>query len=99
MNGLTLTRPDGSLYDLVLTGQRIQGKEYSNIDDPDAYRALVDTAQIALENHDFGAYQRARHLLATATFMNVHHMHGPIFSERRLPNMQRPRLHPKKNSD
>lgn len=68
MNGLTLTRPDGSLYDLVLTGQRIRGKEYSNIDDPDSFRALADTAQIALENHDFETYQRARPLLVAAAF-------------------------------
>ncbi|KPA89376.1 hypothetical protein PF66_04228 [Pseudomonas asplenii] len=68
MNGLSVTRPDGSVYDLVLIGQRINGREYSNIDDPDAYRALADTAQIALENHDFGAYQRARPLLAAAAF-------------------------------
>ncbi|WP_419735658.1 hypothetical protein [Pseudomonas sp. COR18] len=69
MDGLTITRPDGSVYDLVLTGQRINGREYSNIDDPDVYRALVDTTQIVLENQDFGDYQRARPLMAAAAFV------------------------------
>ena len=69
MNGLTVTRPDGSVYDLVLAGLRINGREYSNIDDPDTYRALADSAQIALENHDFGTYQRAHPLLAGASFV------------------------------
>ncbi|MGY2171536.1 hypothetical protein [Pseudomonas gingeri] len=68
MNGLTLIRPDGSVYDLVLTGQRINGREFSNIDDPDTYRALADIAQIALENHDFLTYQRTRPLLTAAMF-------------------------------
>jgi hypothetical protein len=68
MDGMTLTRPDGCICDLVLTGQRIRGIEYYNIDDPDAYRALTDTAQFALENHDYGTYQRARPLLMAAQF-------------------------------
>ena len=68
MDGMTITKPDGSIYDLVITGQRINGKEYSNIDDPDAYRALLDTAQVALENHDFETYRRARPLLLAAAF-------------------------------
>lgn len=68
MDGLSVTRPDGSVYDLVLTGQRINGREYSNIDDPDAYRALVDAAQVALENNDFDAYRKARPLIAAAAF-------------------------------
>jgi len=68
MDGMTITKPDGSIYDLVITGQRINGKEYSNIDDPDAYRALLDTPQVALENHDFETYRRARPLLLAAAF-------------------------------
>ena len=68
MDGLTITTTDGSLYDLVITGQRINGREYSNIDDPDAYRTLADQATVALENHDFETYRRARPLLLAAAF-------------------------------
>ncbi len=68
MDGLTITTTDGSLYDLVITGQRINGREYSNIDDPDVYRALTDQALVALENHDFETYRRARPLLIAAAF-------------------------------
>lgn len=68
MDGLTITTADGSLYDLVITGQRINGREYANIEDPDAYRTLADQALIALENHDFETYRRARPLLLAAAF-------------------------------
>lgn len=68
MDGLTITTAEGSIYDLVITGQRINGREYANIDDPDAYRALADQALIALENHDFETYRRARPLLLAAAF-------------------------------
>ncbi len=68
MDGLTVVTPDGRLHDLVITGQRINGIEYTNIDDPEAYRALAECAQVALETHDFGAYQRARPLLLAAAF-------------------------------
>ncbi|WP_414159898.1 hypothetical protein ACMGG8_15755 [Pseudomonas sp. BNK-45] len=68
MCGLTITTADGSLYNLVITGQRINGHEYSNIDDPDAYRTLADQALVALENQDFETYRRARPLLLAAAF-------------------------------
>ncbi|WP_085065965.1 hypothetical protein [Pseudomonas piscis] len=68
MDGMTITTPDGRTHDLVITGQRINGIEYANIDDPDAYRALADCASLALENHDFETYRRARPLLLTAAF-------------------------------
>ncbi|WP_430445453.1 MAG: hypothetical protein ACQZ2J_30135 [Pseudomonas piscis] len=68
MDGMTITTPDGRVHDLVITGQRINGIEYTNIDDPDAYRALAECAQVALETHDFGTYQRARPLLLAAAF-------------------------------
>lgn len=68
MDGMTITKPDGSIYDLVITGQRTNGKEYSNIDAPHAYRALLDTAQVTLENHEFEMYLRARPLLLAAAF-------------------------------
>lgn len=68
MDGLTITTPDGRVHDLVITGQRINGVEYTNIDDPDAYRALSDSAGLALENHDFETYRRARPLLLASAF-------------------------------
>ncbi|WMN19845.1 hypothetical protein QL104_10660 [Pseudomonas piscis] len=68
MDGMTITAPDGRVHDLVITGQRINGIEYTNIDDPDTYRALADCAGLALENHDFETYQRARPLLLASAF-------------------------------
>lgn len=69
MNGLALTSATGEIYDLVQTAQFINGVLYPNIDDADAYRALVDTAQIALETHDFDTYRKARPLLLAAEFI------------------------------
>ncbi len=68
MNGMTITTPDGREHDLVITGQRINGIEYTNIDDPDTYRVLSDCAGLALENHDFETYRCARPLLLAAAF-------------------------------
>ncbi|QIH07180.1 MULTISPECIES: hypothetical protein [unclassified Pseudomonas] len=68
MDGMTITTPDGRAHDLVITGQRINGIEYTNIDDPDVYRALADSATLALENHHFETYRRARPLLLAAAF-------------------------------
>ncbi|WMN15585.1 hypothetical protein QL104_19710 [Pseudomonas piscis] len=68
MEGMTITTPDGRMHDLVMTGQRINGIEYTNIDDADSYRALSDCAGLALENHDFETYRRARPLLLTSAF-------------------------------
>ncbi|AZC17602.1 hypothetical protein C4K40_2213 [Pseudomonas sp. CMR5c] len=68
MDGMTITTPDGRIHDLVVTGQRINGIEYTNIDDADSYRALSDCAGLALENHDFETYRRARPLLLAAAF-------------------------------
>lgn len=68
MEGMTITTPDGRMHDLVITGQRINGIEYANIDDADSYRALSDCAGLALENHDFETYRRARPLLLASVF-------------------------------
>ena len=68
IDGMTITTPDGRVHDLVITGQRINGIEYTSIDDPDVYRALSDCAGLALENHDFETYRRARPLLLAAAF-------------------------------
>lgn len=45
---LMLNMPDGRQYDLILTQRVVEGVTYHPIDDPDLYRVLVDTAQIAL---------------------------------------------------
>lgn len=68
INGLVLTAPSGELYDLVQTAQVIWGKIYPAICDADVYRALVDCAQVALEEHDFESYRKARPLLISASF-------------------------------
>ncbi|MDQ0739270.1 hypothetical protein [Pseudomonas sp. W4I3] len=68
INGLLLTAPSGELYDLVQTAQVINGKVYPIIGDADAYRALVDCAQVTLEERDFEGYRIARPLLLSAKF-------------------------------
>ncbi|WP_426136366.1 hypothetical protein [Pseudomonas sp. PWP3-1b2] len=68
INGLMITTPSGELYDLVQTAQVVNGKIYPAICDADAYRALVDCAQVALEDRDFESYRKARPLLLSAKF-------------------------------
>ena len=68
IKGLLLTAPSGELYDLVQTAQVINGRVYPVVSDADTYRALVDCAQVALEEHDFESYQKARPLLVSARF-------------------------------
>lgn len=68
INGLLLTASSGELYDLMQTGQVIDGKVYPIICDADTYRALVDSAQVALEEHNFEGYRKARPLLRSARF-------------------------------
>lgn len=75
MTGLELISATGEMYDLVQTAQFINGVLYPNIDDADAYRALVDTAQVALETHDFDTYRRARLLLLAAEFIKCTECH------------------------
>jgi len=68
ITGLTMAMPDGRLYDLVETQRVVEGVTYEPIVDPDMYRALVDTAQLAQENHDLRAFEKARPLLDLASF-------------------------------
>lgn len=68
IEGLRLTAPSGELYDLVQTAQVINGKVYPIICDADAYRTMMDCAQVALEEHDFENYRIARPLLLSARF-------------------------------
>ncbi|WP_447789239.1 hypothetical protein [Pseudomonas farris] len=66
--GLTLTLPGGGLYDLVETQRVVDGVTYEPIEDPDLYRALVDTAQVARECHNLRTFEKARPLLDLARF-------------------------------
>lgn len=50
------------------TAQVINGRVYPVVRDADTYRALVDCAQVALEDQDFESYQKARPLLVSARF-------------------------------
>jgi len=75
IDGLVLTSNTGKQFDLVLTAQFINGVVYPTIDDADTYRALVNTAQIALEAHDFDAYRKARPLLLGAEFISCVECH------------------------
>lgn len=68
IEGLTLTLHDGRQFDLIETGRMILGVIYTSIDDPDFYRALVDAAQIALENRDLIACERIRPFMDLARF-------------------------------
>lgn len=68
LDGLVLTSKTGELYDLVQTTHFINGRLYPCVDDPDSYRLLVDSAQLALERHDFDTYRIVRPLLLSARF-------------------------------
>lgn len=68
LRGLVLIAPTGDKYDLVQTAQVINGTVYPVVSDADYYRALVDLAQVAIEQRDFDAYRKARPLLFSARF-------------------------------
>ena len=68
IEGLTLTMPDGRQFDLIETGRTILGVIYQPIEDPDMYRALVDTAQVSLENRDLNAFEKMRPFIDLARF-------------------------------
>jgi hypothetical protein len=46
----------------------ILGVIYKPIEDPDMYRALVDAAQVALEDRDLNAYEKMRPFIDLARF-------------------------------
>ncbi len=46
----------------------VEGVTYVPIDDPDLYRALVDSAQLAQESHNLRTFEKARPLLELANF-------------------------------
>lgn len=68
IEGLTLTLPDGRRFDLIETGRMILGVIHRPIDDPDLYRALVDAAQVALEDCDLNAFEKMRPFIDLARF-------------------------------
>jgi len=68
ITGLTLTMPDGRRHGLIETQRVVEGVTYEPIDDPDLYRVLVDTAQLAQENHHLQVFEKARPLLELANF-------------------------------
>ncbi|WP_122588970.1 hypothetical protein [Pseudomonas viridiflava] len=68
ITGFTLALPSGGLCDLIETQRVVDGVTYEPIEDPDLYRALVDTAQVARESHNLRAFEKARPLLDLARF-------------------------------
>ncbi|RBJ74947.1 hypothetical protein C3L29_033230, partial [Pseudomonas sp. MWU12-2534b] len=55
-------------YQLVETERVISGVDYKPIDDPDAYRAMVDAAQVAQEERDLRAFEKVRPHIESAAF-------------------------------
>jgi len=59
---------NGRRYQLVETERVISGVDYKPIDDPDAYRAMVDVAQVAQEERDLRAFEKVRPHIESAAF-------------------------------
>ena len=59
---------NGRRYQLVETERVVRGVDYQPMDDPDAYRALVDAAQIAKEERDLRAFEKVRPHIESAAF-------------------------------
>lgn len=68
IEGLMLTLSDGRQFDLIETGRMILGVIHQPIEDPDIYRALIDAAQVALEDRDLNAYEKMRSFIDLAKF-------------------------------
>ncbi|POA26308.1 MULTISPECIES: hypothetical protein [unclassified Pseudomonas] len=58
----------GRRYQLIETQRMIRGVCHNPIDDPDAYRALVDAAQIAQEDRDLRFFEKVRPHIESAAF-------------------------------
>ncbi|WP_042956571.1 hypothetical protein [Pseudomonas brassicacearum] len=69
IEGLVLTMEDGRQFDLVETRRMILGKVYKAIEDPDAYRWMVDVVQLATENRDVELVKRVRPFLELTNFL------------------------------
>lgn len=59
---------NGRQYHLVETERVISGVDYKPIDDPDAFRAMVDTAQVAQEERDLQTFEKIRPRIESAAF-------------------------------
>ena len=59
---------NGRLYQLVETERVVRGVDYKPMDDPYAYRALVDVAQVAQEERDLHAFEKVRPHIESAAF-------------------------------
>lgn len=59
---------NGRQYQLIETNRVIGGVDCKPLDDPDAYRALVDAAQVAQEERDLCAFEKLRAFIESATF-------------------------------
>jgi hypothetical protein len=68
IEGLLLTLDDGRQFDLVETGRMINGLVYKPIEDPDMYRWLVDSAQVAQESKNLVLMEKIRPFLELARF-------------------------------
>ncbi|VVP68136.1 hypothetical protein [Pseudomonas fluorescens] len=67
ISGLMLEM-NGRRYQLIETERVISGVDYKPLDDPDAYRALVDVAQAAKEDRNLRAFEKVRPHIESATF-------------------------------
>ncbi|MFJ2710591.1 hypothetical protein ACIOZM_06835 [Pseudomonas sp. NPDC087346] len=68
ITGLLLRMSNGQQYELVETERVIRGIDCKPIDDPDAYRLLVDLAQLAQEQRDLRTFERVRPHIESAVF-------------------------------
>jgi hypothetical protein len=67
ITGLVLEM-NGRRYQLVETERMIAGVTHRSISDADAYRALIDVAQVAQEERDLRTFERMRPHIESAAF-------------------------------
>ncbi|MGF6591066.1 hypothetical protein [Pseudomonas sp. 2835] len=58
--GLQLIGTDGRVYHLVETARMVEGRMLQGVDDPEAYRVLIDLAQEAFEEKKWARYRLLR---------------------------------------
>ncbi|WP_141231064.1 hypothetical protein [Pseudomonas sp. Irchel 3F5] len=68
IQGLQLIGADGRVYRLVETARMIEGRMLQGIDDPDAYRVLIDLAQEAFEEKEWARYRLFRDRMRYSPF-------------------------------
>ncbi|WP_256588562.1 hypothetical protein [Pseudomonas sp. HMWF021] len=67
ISGLALEL-SGRQYRLIETHRIVRGVDYKPLDDPDAYRALVNAAQVAHEHRDLRTFEKMRPHIESAAF-------------------------------